>query len=192
MHKTKLIIENCEDKLSEWLFLEYKHASEIWNGAIFTNVKDENMKYRLESIGKVYSNSFYEICGDGKVIILDPKGKKELRSEDFLDADFVVVGGILGYEKPRGRTYKYITSKAKKFLKNYVVRNLGEIQLSIDTACLVAKLVSLGMELKDIEITREVEIFLNDVESVVLPYGYVVVNGKIIITPGLIDYLKKH
>lgn len=191
MQKVRLLIENCEDELSEWLFLEYKHASEIWGGAIFTNVKNEDMKERLKDIGEVYSNSFYEICGDKKVIILDPKGKKELKNEDFLDASFIVVGGILGYEKPKGRTYKYITSKAKKFLKNYVVRNLGKIQLSIDTASLVAKLISLGMELKDIEITREVEIVLNDVESVLLPYGYVVLDGKIIITPGLIEYLRK-
>ncbi len=189
----KLVIENCENELSEWLFLEYRHAAEIWGGAIFTNVKNRLMEEKLKNIGKVFRENFYKVLKNKKIIILDPKGKETLKREDFLDAEYVIIGGILGYEEPKGRTYKYITSKAEEFLdsNSYIVRNLGKIQLSIDTAALVAKLVSLGFRLEDIEITREVEIMLNDTESIVLPYGYVVLNGKLIITPGLIDYLKK-
>lgn len=182
----KLIIENCEEKLWHWLYLEYKHASEIWEGnVIFTNVKDFQMYNKLKDLGEVYRESFIEIFDDSKIIILDPLAEKQLETEDFIDMDYVLIGGILGDRRITGKTRELITKKAK----NAKVRNLGKIQLTIDSAALVAKLIYLGMKLEDIEITSEVEIRLNDVESIHLPYGYVILNGKPIITPGLIDYL---
>lgn len=183
----KLIIENCEPKLSRWLYLEYKHAAEIFDGVIFTNLRDKKIKRELKKIGEVRSEGFEKICTAEKTIVLDPKAKKKLKTDDFQGIDTLVIGGILGYEIPKGRTKTLVTSK----LKGAKVRNLGKKQLTIDSAALVAKLIALGANLDEIEITDAVEIKISENESVELPYGYVVVKNKAMITPGLKEYLKK-
>ncbi len=184
----KLIIENCEEKLWYWLYLEYKHASDIWErNVIFTNVKDPEMFSILKNLGEVYKESFMELFDDRKIIILDPMAEKPLSQKDFENKDYILVGGILGDREITGKTRELITKKAK----NATVRNLGKIQLTIDSAALVAKLIYLGMDLNDIKITNEVEIRLNDVESIILPYGYVIIDDKPLLTPGLIEYLVK-
>lgn len=180
-----LIIANCEEELSEWLWLEYKHASEIWDGdVVFTHVPAD-MKGRLATIGKVDDRHFSEIFKD--IIVLDPEAEEPLSPADFSDSEGVVVGGILGYDVPKGRTGELITDTAPLAK----VRHLGEKQLPIDQAALAAKLVSMGSLLEDIDITEAVEIMINDIESVELPYGYVVMDGKVLLTPGLVDYLSK-
>ncbi len=181
---TKLVIENCEPELSEWLYLEYKHASEIWGGAVFTKVTSAIMAKRLIELGEVIKKPFHELCQGGRAVILDPRGKRTLRRRDFSKAEFVVVGGILGDAKPRGRTEELISAK----LKDAVIRTLGEAQLTIDSAVLAAKLVQKGMKMREIEVAQEVELRLSEKESIALPYGYVVVNGELLLTPGLGDY----
>ncbi len=184
----KLIIENCERKLWEWLYLEYKHAAEIWkDNIVFTNVKDNDMFIRLRNLGKVYRESFIEIIDERKAIVLDPLAEKKLCRDDFIGRDYIIIGGILGDRVITGKTREYITKKTKKA----IVRNLGKVQLTIDTAALVAKLIYMGLNLDEIQISNEVEIKINEIESIVLPYGYVVFQGKPIITPGLINYLLK-
>lgn len=194
----RLIVENCES-FSEWLMLEYQHAASIWGNAIFTNVHDAKMRRALGkiAIAKLVrkprdlayaitrSEHFYEVVKPEKLLVLDPNAKEALSKKDFSSISHVLVGGILGYEVPKGRT-KTITSKAK----GAKIRNLGKTQLTIDSAALVAKLVYLGANLKDIEITKSVEIKHSKNESTVLPYGYVVINKKVIITPGLVEYLR--
>ncbi len=183
MRRIRLVIENLEPELSEWLYLEYAAASRYWGGAIFTNVPPY-MEKRLLSLGEVQRRSFRELFRDEEVIILDPQAEKPLRQEDFREAEVIVVGGILGYEKPRGRTAKHITRELK-----CRARHLGKVQLSIDTAALVARLIYLGESLENIEVTREVEVRLGENERVVLPYGYVVYNGRVMLTPGIVEYL---
>ena len=184
--RVRLVIENLEPELSEWLYLEYAAASHYWGGATFTNVPAA-MRERLLRLGEVHARSFREIFEEEEVvIILDPRAEKPLTTADFEEAEAVVVGGILGYEKPRGRTAKHITRELK-----HRARHLGKVQLSIDTAALVARLIYLGERLEDIEVTSEVEVRLSENERVLLPYGYVVYGGKLMLTPGLVDYLAK-
>lgn len=180
----KLVIENLEKKLSEWLFLEYRHAAEIWGGALFTNVPGE-MAPRLRRYGEVEPRPCYEVIPGEAAVVLDPRGKKRLRKRDFQGREAVVVGGILGEAEPLGRTWEYITSR----MRGARVRNLGRIQLTIDSAALVAKLVEMGIPLGDIQVTAEVEVVVSDVESIHLPYGYVILDGRLILTPGLREYL---
>jgi ribosome biogenesis SPOUT family RNA methylase Rps3 len=142
------------------------------------------MRERLRSLGEVHGQSFRKLFAEEEVVILDPLAKEPLTREDLLEAKAVVVGGILGYEKPRGRTAKYITRGLE-----YRGRHLGRVQLSIDSAALVAKLIYLGERLENIEITREVEVRLSDEERVILPYGYVVHSGRVMLTPGMVEYL---
>lgn len=181
----QLVVENCEEQLSEWLWLEYKHCADIWENITFTNVGGK-MKEKLAEIGEVAEEHFYELFEAEKLIILDPFAKEELKTSDFAGSDAAVVGGILGCEIPKGRTSKLITAKAR----GAKVRNLGKHQLTIDSAALVARLIHLGVALEDVEITRQLEVVHSENERTVLPYGYVVIKNKAIITPGLIDYLK--
>jgi ribosome biogenesis SPOUT family RNA methylase Rps3 len=182
---TKLVIENCEPELSEWLYLEYKHAAEIWGGAAFTNVTNAIMAKGLIGLGSVVKKPFHGLYSGEGTIILDPRGEGTLRTRDFDRAEFVVVGGILGDATPKGRTEELISAKCG----DAVIRNLGGVQLTIDSATLVAKLIQKGMKMRDITVTREVELRLSEEENVVLPYGYVVIDRRLILTPGLKEYV---
>ena len=182
-----LIIENCEPDLSEWLGLEYNHVMKIWSNTIFTNIPESwnnnvNIKFKNSN-----ANHVYEIYSEYKFIVLDPKSDVTLSVNDFSSADGIIIGGILGYEKFTGNTSKYIT----KHINKKIVRSLGKIQLYIDSAALVTKMVLLGIEMNDIELTDSFEIRWNDNESTILPYGYVVIDNKVIFTPGLMEYIRK-
>ncbi|NOZ60027.1 MAG: hypothetical protein GXO66_10730 [Euryarchaeota archaeon] len=49
----------------------------------------------------------------------------------------------------------------------------------------------LGERLEDIEVTSEVEVRLGDEERILLPYGYVVHSGRLMLTPGIVEYLSR-
>jgi len=96
------------------------------------------------------------------------------------------VGGILGVEEFTGKTGALITRP-----QGLEARHLGPLQLPIDMAVLVSNLVRLGMALEDLELTTEVELELGPDRSVELPYAYPVVEGQVLLTPGLVDYLRR-
>ncbi|MCX8174164.1 MAG: SAM-dependent methyltransferase [Thermoplasmata archaeon] len=181
------IIENCEEKLSEWLYLEYKHAANIWHGKLcFTNVREERMYALLSNLtSAVFKEHVYELALEN-LIVLDPLAEKSLEPEDMQKADYIVIGGILGDREFTGKTKRLITEKIKG-----VARNLGKTQLSIDIAAYVAYQVLQGKRLSEIPLTVEVEIEHPDGHITVLPYGYPIVDGKVLITPGLIRYLQR-
>ena len=186
--KPLLIIEHCEEELSRWLLLEYKNVVEIWESrVVFTNVKDKKAYLKLNKFAKVEKKNAKEFLGNKKCIVLDPKSKKALAPKDFINFDAVIIGGILGYKKPRDRTKKLISGRY-----NFKTRNLGKIQLSIDGAAFVAKAISMGIPLKEIEISYEVEIVHDKIHSTILPYGYPVIDDKPMITPGIVEYLRKY
>lgn len=183
----QLVIENCEPALSQWLRLEYKHACEIWDGdVIFTNVNDPTMLNALAAMGTVRSEAAPMVCQDKRCAVLDPQAGISLKTEDFYRLDCLIVGGILGAENPLGRTKQLITDRM-----HCESRNIGKAQLSIDGAAFVAKAIMLGMRLDEIEIASEVEIVHDDGHSTILPFGYPIVDGKVILTPGLVEYLSE-
>jgi ribosome biogenesis SPOUT family RNA methylase Rps3 len=182
-----LIIEHCEPTLSEWLILEYKHAAKLWNGNLmFTRVADTKTKKILRNLGSVKKEKAKDIFSDKNCIVLDPQAKRPLTPEDCSSTDALIVGGLLGYEKPRGRTKKLISIPSK-----FETRHLGQLQLSIDGAVFVIRAICLGLNLQDIEIAKEIEIIHNEVHSTILPFGYPIIENKPVITPGLIEYLSK-
>jgi len=182
-----LVIEHCEPELSEWLMLEYVHASKLWKGdVVFTNIKGEKLATWLRPLGKVEAKGIDELFSGKRCIVLDPQAEKQLDAGDFSNLDSVIVGGILGYEAPQGRTKKLISDRY-----GYETRNLGRTQLSIDGAVFVAKAIALGMKLSEIEIATEVEIVHDETHSTVLPFGYPVIDNNPILTPGLVEYLTR-
>ncbi|RLF60649.1 MAG: hypothetical protein DRN16_04550 [Thermoplasmata archaeon] len=186
-HQPILVIEHCEPRLSEWLFLEYRHAAKIWdNNVVFTNICDKRSADRLKKFGRVVKKNAGEFLNNKKCIVLDPQSKKTLKTEDFQNLQAIIIGGILGCEKPHGRTKKMISDRY-----SFKTRNMGKTQLTIDGAAFIAKAISLGLDLDDIEITYEVEIKHDKVHSTILPFGYPIVNSLPLLTPGLIEYLSK-
>lgn len=185
----RLYIENSE-KFSDWLMLEYRHCMQTWESAVFTNVSDRDLFKALSDRGATVRRSPLAELRDfvpRRTLALDPEAEKPLRPSDFCTHDAIVIGGILGSEGFTGKTGRLITGKL-----GCGARNLGKIQLSIDSAAVVCKLVFLGMRLEDIELSAELEIVHDSGHTTVLPYGYPVLDGKIIFTPGLMEYLRKH
>ena len=182
-----LVIEHCEPSLSEWLMLEYKHAAKLWDGKVaFTRITDRKTATVLRKLGCVEKNKATDLLPKKNCIILDPLAKKPLTPTDYHHYNTIIVGGILGYEEPKGRTKKLISKNS-----GFETRHLGPLQLSIDGAAFVAKAISLGMNLKDIEIAREIEIVHDSVQSTILPFGYPLINNQPVLTPGLIEYLTR-
>ena len=185
--KPILVIEHCEPNLSDWLILEYQHSVKIWGkNTVFTSVTDKKTINILKTIAKTEKKNVKELLNNKKCIILDPQSKKTLKTNDFTNLYAIIIGGILGYEKPKGRTKKLISDKYK-----FQTRNIGKIQLTIDGAVFVAKEIAFGKKLTDIEIAYELEIIHDSIHSTVLPFGYPIMDNKPIITPGLIEYIKK-
>jgi ribosome biogenesis SPOUT family RNA methylase Rps3 len=182
-----LVIEHCEPKLSEWLLLEYKHVVKLWKGhLIFTRVINKKTTQALKKLGQVEKEKAKDVFSNKKCIVLDPQAKKPLIPKDCTNADAIIIGGLLGYEKPRGRTKKLISETS-----GFETRHLGKLQLSIDGAVFVTKAICLGLNLKDIEIAGEIEIIHDPVHSTILPFGYPIIENKPVITPGLIEYLTR-
>ena len=184
---TTLVIEHLEPALSDWLMLEYRHSVKIWKDeTVFTNVLDKKTADGLKPLGKVKKQKANTAFSEKNCIILDPQAKKPLKPADFTNLDAIIVGGILGYEKPQGRTKELLSEKSQ-----FELRHLGDIQLTIDSAVFVTKAVYLGLDLSDIEITKEIEIIHDSVHSTILPFGYPIIDDKPVITPGLVDYLSR-
>ncbi|MCD6409696.1 MAG: hypothetical protein J7L98_05115 [Candidatus Verstraetearchaeota archaeon] len=185
----KIYIEHCEPALSKWLWLEYRHASKLAGreNIAFCNVKDERERRLLEKLGEVYEESVTELPLDrARTVILDPEAVLPLTPSDFKIFSNMVVGGILGDHPPQGRTFKLISSK----MRGVSTRNLGRRQLSIDSSVYMALRVAEDIPLSGIPMKRRLIIKVNEHHSIMLPYTYPLVEGKPLVAPGLIKYLK--
>ncbi len=182
-----LVIEHLEE-ISGWLWLEYKHASEWWKDKlIFTNVLPEERE-KLAKLGSVLTESVTKFPFDrSKIIVLDLQAEEELKPEDIDEDTLIVVGGILGDAVPRGRTREFITSK----MEGVKVRHIGEAQFSIDGASIVAKLIADGKRLEEIEYEENPTIKLDEFSEITFHYAVPKLDGKLLLTPGLIELQKR-
>lgn len=160
----KFVIEHLEDEISEWVIAEYTKISETVgkDNLIFTNVIKKGDYTTLSSLGEVRKESVLNIEFKNSCL-LDPQAKKTLNPKDKFD--YFIFGGILGDNPPRRRTQKLCELSCEK-------RNLGDIQMSTDTAVEVVSIISKGTELKNIKFIDEPEIQTRKNESVILPYRY--------------------
>ena len=179
----KFIIEHLEDEVWDWCVLEYTHMSSLIGkeNLIFTNVPKKE-RHKLEKLGTVHTESVLNLKFN-KCCLLEMITDKELKTEDKNKFDYMVFGGILGDNPPQGRTKVLHKLKCE-------MRSLGSEQMSTDTAVLVTKMILNGKKLKDIEFKDTIEIELKDGEDVILPYRYVVKNGKPVLPKGLFEMLK--
>ncbi len=187
-----IVIEHLEEKLTSWVYFEYKHIAEVLrNKLVITNIKNKEEKKRLEPIAKVYEQSIVELYKNKKIIVLDPEARQQLRPEDNTLANIVVIGGIMGDYPPRKRTRKLLTNR----IRNAIPRHIGDGQYSVDGAAMIAYLVLEKkiplekIEYKDgITITRKKYGITQEIH---LPYRYPVINGKLFFSKDLEELLVK-
>lgn len=176
----KYIVEHLEDEMYEWCIKEYKHIAETVgrNNILFTNVplKDKDKIYFADSTSESAVDMEFE-----KPCLLDPKGENILDKDD--DFDVLIFGGILGDYPPRERTQEMKLECTR--------RNLGDRQMSTNTAVYVAKKIIDGMKFQDFVFVEELVIPTSENEEVILPFRYVVEKGKIVVPEGYIDMIKK-
>ncbi|MEM0006176.1 MAG: SAM-dependent methyltransferase [Ignisphaera sp.] len=183
-----VVIEHLEAYVNRWLLKEYEFVSETFkNRVIFTNVTKECDRLLLQPLGIVYKTSAIELLSNvDNVVILDPNAKERLQVADLRMARYVVIGGIMGDNPPKGRTKLLITSRLSKALP----RNLGEKQFTIAGAAYILRRVESGQNINDIKyvfglkikkrLTKDIEIEidlpyafpLDEQGNIVLPKGY--------------------
>ncbi|RLG79857.1 MAG: hypothetical protein DRO13_05120 [Thermoprotei archaeon] len=190
--KPVVIIEHLEDTVGIWLFLEYRHSSLIYGSKYiwFTNLPE---KYHaiLSKYGRVSNKSTIDLVRGGEitareVLILDPQAEKSLDYYDLVTHRYVVIGGILGDNPPRGRTKKLLTDK----LENVEARNIGDGQYSIDGSVYYVDYLWRHRSLAGYSYVDGISIETRN-GSIHLPFRYPLVEGKPLLAPGLLEYLRE-
>lgn len=180
------VIEHLEPMLSKWVFLEYRHISKVVGktSLMFTNIRRMNDLLRLGRLGMVQEKSVKEL-NLPDACILDPSARVTLSPDDAKHFKYLIFGGILGDAPMQGRTRSELTSKV-----NLPDRNLGRRQMSTDTAVYVAKAIVSGARLAELKFRDDIELQLEPGLSVKLPFRYLILGRKLMLTPGLEDYLR--
>lgn len=79
-----LVIEHCEQQLSELLMLEYRHAVKLWpDKIVFTRINDKITANSLKKLGKIEKKKAKDLLDDKNCIVLDPQSKKHLPLKIF-------------------------------------------------------------------------------------------------------------
>lgn len=181
--KQTIIIEHLEPKLWPWCLIEYESISKIVKKSSlwFTNINSK----KLKRFGEVSKESVIDMNLEN-VCILDPDAKITLTSREAKKFKYFIIGGILGDYPPKKRTKVELTKKMKG-----VARNMGKKQFSTDNAVYVLKNIISGNSLNKMKFQNKLNIKMNNVETIELPYYYPLVNGKPRISKKLINFIKK-
>lgn len=186
----KFIIEHLEPELHDWCLIEYEHISKIAGiqNLIFTSIKNKKEQNVLKKFGKVYEKSVADL-NFKNICVLNQYSKATLTSKDKKKFQYFVFGGILGDNPARKRTIDII-KKLKQNKIKFGQRNLGNKQMPTDVAVFVTKKILDGGKLSDFKFADEIEIQIDENESVILPFRYVVDNNKPIISVELVGHLR--
>ena len=154
----------------------------------FTNISSRSDRSKLSKLGKVFKESVKSMALK-YACVLDPDSDITLTTSDKDRFRYFILGGILGDYPPGKRTKNELT----KFLPNTQSRNIGKKQFSTDNAVwVVNEIINNNRNFDDLIFKNKIEIKINGVESVILPYCYPADNkGKPLIPPKIISLLKK-
>ena len=185
--KPIFIIEHLEPKLYPWCLIEYKHISKVVGkeSLWFTNMLKINNKKELEGYGNLIDESVKKIKLEN-ACVLDPNAKKTLNPKEAENFRYYILGGILGDYPPKQRTKDELT----KFIDEAEVRNIGKEQMSTDNAALVVKEIVGGKRLSELAFKDGIEIPIDKIASIQLPYRYRIIKGEPFISQELVIYLK--
>jgi len=70
-------------------------------------------------------------------------------------------------------------------------RNLGKKQFATDNAVFIVKEILKGKSISSLKFKNKITIKINDIESIILPFKYCLVNNKPLISKEIISYLKR-
>ena len=192
----KFIIEHLEPELYDWCVIEYEHISKIVGkgNLFFTNIKSKKEQNKLIKYGQVYDKSISELKlsmpEPKNICILSQYSKKTLKTSDKNKFEYLLFGGILGDNPAKKRTLE-LEKKLEKAGLQFETRNLGKNQMPTDTAVYVAKKILDGKKLNELKFVDELEIEINENESVNLNFRFVVDDNKLVINEKLVDYLRE-
>lgn len=189
MSKPTFVIEHLEKQVWRWCEIEYENAAKLISPypLLITNLK--RGKKSFEKFAKLEKKSIVDMdIRWERVCVLDPKATEELVPADKDKFDYFVFGGILGDEEFNGRTGKELTERMDK---RVVLKHLGDRQFSTDNALFVTKMILDGKRLSEIDMKWQAEVEINDIESIILPYCYPLIDGKPQMSEALVDYLKR-
>ena len=178
------VIEHLEPRVFHWCKLEYAHISK-WvgkNNLLFTNTANNFLK----TIGRVEKKKAKQLSFS-KACVLDPESPTLLTPAIARKFETFIFGGILGDDPPKERTKVELSPSDLPYPRF----NLGKEQMSTDTAVIVTKQIVDGTPLDKLTFQQGIEIEINDSESVQLPYKYLIITGKPLLAPGLVEKLKK-
>ncbi len=185
----KFIIEHLEPRLYKWCALEYEHISSIVGkgNLIFTNVKTDYQIKTLSLLGTAYKDNIGMLVATKlkglRLALLDANATKTLTPNDGFDG--LIFGGILGDDPPRGRTLEELGSLGLP------LRNLGTKQMPTDSAVYAAKKIISGTPFESLDFMDGIELEMGKMDSVILPFRYVLVNGKPLVSKKLWDYMRR-
>ena len=181
------ILEHLEPKLYQWCYLEYQHISKIVGkeNLFFTNIKTSSQRKKLQALGKVEPKSIQKLSFQ-KACVLDPYAPQTLTPTDKNIFTTFIFGGILGDYPMQARTKKELTSKLP-----YPARNIGKEQMPTDNAFYVVKeIVEHNKTMQDLHFQDQLLIPIKEGEEIIMPFRYVLVNGKPLLSPALLHHLK--
>lgn len=199
----KYIVEHLEGPLDTWATLEYIHMCEVVRpeSLVFTKFPEANAFAKLTKTD--YSpatrteslDDLKETVDWRRTCLLDMDATQPLTPEDGDIFDTVVFGGILGNVPSDDRT-----SEIRCFNFDHR-RHLGEMQMTTNTAILVAKIVTEDrIPLDQLPYVDHPEIQLNAKEFVELPFRYLAASyftksqadrHTPVLPKGMLEYLKR-
>ncbi|RHZ70353.1 hypothetical protein Glove_272g39 [Diversispora epigaea] len=200
MTPKKYIIEHMEEDLHEWCKLEYDHIIKFLSPThlYFTNlshsIKSILVNTKLVPETNLFTNKIWDynniFLGDDKIAdddkndndrgrlskdkicLLDPNSNQLLEPSDGELFEYFLFGGILGDDPPRDRT-------SELRILNFQTRNLGNLQMTTDTAIHVTKrIVEDKVHFSEIPFIDFPEIKLSNQEFVVMPFRYIAISDS--------------
>ena len=184
----KFIIEHLDKDLHEWSIIEYRRGAELIGKENFlvTNL-DEKYHEKLSGWMQVTQKSIQDMpeLHNDRTCVLDPNGDENLRSQDRKKFDVMVFGGILGDDPPSPRT------KDELKVNGAIRKQLGKDQLPTDNAILVTAEILNGKKFEELKLQKDLEIQLDEGESIVLPFAYRIIDDTPYISEKIIRILQE-
>lgn len=188
----KYVIEHMEPEISEWVRLEYEAIASEVPRLILTSIRPglkipssiaERVATTELDISQLHqADAQFDLS---KVILLDPSASQPLVPEDAKHFEYFLFGGILGDHPPRDRT-----GDLRKL--GFAGRNLGDVQMTTDTAVRVTQKVLNGTHLVDLPFVDFPELRFNEHESTEMPFRYLIDSkGEPIMPEGMRDLIQQ-
>lgn len=194
-----------EQGFSEWVILEYAQiikdvgSQNLIISSLPSNTTEKDIPKRLLELGLQWTTSQLRDVPkefglpemvNGKVCLLDPRAKSDLKPEDGDQFEYFVFGGILGDHPPRDRTSELMQS----YPDLLVGKRLGDKQMTTDTAVRTTQLImEKGRNFEQIKFWDYPEFRFNKYEATEMPFRYVIdeKDGKPILPEGMLELIKK-